>query len=217
MSGCRDDSPETPLCRFAYKDGRCCAMPAHPDYDGLCYSHGTPTPRASRQDNLLRELAPLASGVASLRARRRALRALSPAPRPTRYAPAQGPPVMSQLFCRHSLAPSLGFEALTLNLQLSTLYLFSANSFISHTSTTPPTNRPVFNLFHDPRGWGRPIIVNYNSRTLMLCCSPPAHSPLPHPPITHRPLHYSRSSATMPFWGALSPPAPGNTSARLGV
>jgi hypothetical protein len=62
MSSRRQHSPEVPLCRFAFADGRHCATPAHPDYDGLCYSHGTLAPRTSRKDNLLRELAPLASG-----------------------------------------------------------------------------------------------------------------------------------------------------------
>src|ERR1700759_2128399 len=48
-----------PLCRRTYKDGRRCAQPAHPDYDGLCYNHGTMRPRGSRNDNLRRELKPL--------------------------------------------------------------------------------------------------------------------------------------------------------------
>jgi len=74
MSARRSDSPQTPLCRFSFKDGRRCSLPAHPDFDGLCYSHGTFTPRASRQDNLLRVLAPLANGRSSKRARARALK-----------------------------------------------------------------------------------------------------------------------------------------------
>ena len=49
MSSRRHHSPEAPLCRFAFSDGRHCATPAHPDYDGLCYSHGTLAPRTSRK------------------------------------------------------------------------------------------------------------------------------------------------------------------------
>lgn len=62
MSGKRPHSPDSPLCRFSFADGRHCKMPAHPDCDGLCYTHGTLAPRASRQDNFLRELAPLSNG-----------------------------------------------------------------------------------------------------------------------------------------------------------
>jgi len=87
MSARRQHSPETPLCRFTFSDGRRCSLPAHPDYDGLCYSHGTLAPRASREDNLLRELAPLASGSSSIKARNRALRALSRAIAAGRVSP----------------------------------------------------------------------------------------------------------------------------------
>jgi len=52
-------------CRFAFADGRHCRMPAHPSFDGLCYTHGTLAPRASRQDNFLRELAPLSGASPS--------------------------------------------------------------------------------------------------------------------------------------------------------
>lgn len=78
---------ETPLCRFAFKNGRRCTTPAHPDYDGLCYAHGTFDARASRQDNLLRELAPLASGSSSVKARRRGHNALSRAVSTGRVSP----------------------------------------------------------------------------------------------------------------------------------
>jgi hypothetical protein len=86
MSPRRSDSPET-LCRFAFADGRRCTQSAHPDCDGLCYTHGTLAPRASRQDNLLRELAPLANGSSSRKARNRALRALSRAVAAQRISP----------------------------------------------------------------------------------------------------------------------------------
>lgn len=57
MSGKRSNSPG-PLCRFTFADGRQCRSLAHPDFDGVCYQHGT----ASRPDNLLRELAPMMQG-----------------------------------------------------------------------------------------------------------------------------------------------------------
>jgi hypothetical protein len=59
MSSKRIDLPNAPLCRFSFADGRRCALPAHPAYNGLCFHHGTLRPRASRNDNLLRELEPL--------------------------------------------------------------------------------------------------------------------------------------------------------------
>jgi len=37
-------------------------MPAHPQHNGLCYHHGTLSPRASREDNFLRELQPFIQG-----------------------------------------------------------------------------------------------------------------------------------------------------------
>jgi len=77
MSSRHTNPTQTPRCTFAYKDGRHCTLPAHPKFDGLCYSHGTFSRRASRQDNLLRVLQPLANGRSSARARNRALRALS--------------------------------------------------------------------------------------------------------------------------------------------
>jgi hypothetical protein len=54
MSGKRSNSPG-PLCRFTFADGRQCRSLAQPDFDGLCYHHGT----ASRPENLSRELAPM--------------------------------------------------------------------------------------------------------------------------------------------------------------
>ena len=75
------------LCRFPFADGRRCAQPAHPDYDGLCFTHGTLAPRASREDNLLRELAPLANGSSSVKARNRALKALARAIDANRLSP----------------------------------------------------------------------------------------------------------------------------------
>src|SRR5215470_12093530 len=70
----RIDTAETPLCRFAFKDGRHSTLPAHRDDDGLCYSHGTFARRASRGDNLHHILEPLAHGRSSAKAHKRALR-----------------------------------------------------------------------------------------------------------------------------------------------
>ncbi|MGB7436177.1 MAG: hypothetical protein WBR26_15835 [Candidatus Acidiferrum sp.] len=75
------------LCRFTFADGRRCRLPAHPDFEGLCYSHGTFRPRASRQDNFLREVAPLAQGSSRSADIRRAQRALSRASREQRISP----------------------------------------------------------------------------------------------------------------------------------
>ena len=87
MSSRRNDSPESPLCWYIFKDGRHCSQPSHPDYDGLCYSHGTFVRGASRQDNLLHILDPLANGRSSARARNRALRGLSRAITEGRVSP----------------------------------------------------------------------------------------------------------------------------------
>jgi hypothetical protein len=54
VSGKRSNSPG-PLCRFTFADGRQCRSLAQPDFDGLCYHHGS----ASRPENLSRELAPM--------------------------------------------------------------------------------------------------------------------------------------------------------------
>jgi hypothetical protein len=58
MSGKQIDSAEYPRCRRTFADGRC-RLAAHPDYDGLCFDHGTLSQRSSRRDNFLRELQPL--------------------------------------------------------------------------------------------------------------------------------------------------------------
>jgi hypothetical protein len=76
MCGKPLESPDSPRCRFTFADGRRCRMPAHPSYDGLCYPHGTLAERASRQDNLVRELAPLASGSSNSAKFHRACRTL---------------------------------------------------------------------------------------------------------------------------------------------
>jgi hypothetical protein len=62
VSGKRLNSPDSPLCRFAFADGRRCRSIAHPNFEGLCFQHGTFRSRASRHDNFLRELSPLAKG-----------------------------------------------------------------------------------------------------------------------------------------------------------
>ena len=87
MPSRRSGSPDTPLCRLTFKDGRHCNLPAHPAYDGLCYSHGTFARRASRQDNLLHALEPLANGRSSRKARARALKAVARAMDAGRLSP----------------------------------------------------------------------------------------------------------------------------------
>ena len=62
MSGRRDDSHSSPLCRFQFIDGRRCRLPAKPKFNGLCHQHGTFRARASRQDNFLREITRLTRG-----------------------------------------------------------------------------------------------------------------------------------------------------------
>ena len=89
MSPRRSDAPESLLCCFTFQDGRRCALPVHPDYDSLCYSHGTLARRASRQDNLRHILEPLAAGRSSVKARRRALRGLTRAMAAGRLSPEQ--------------------------------------------------------------------------------------------------------------------------------
>jgi hypothetical protein len=74
MSGKRDDPSN--LCRFTFTDGRRCRSLAHHAFDGLCFQHGTFRPRASRQDNFLREIAPLAKGSSQVEDCAHAYRAL---------------------------------------------------------------------------------------------------------------------------------------------
>lgn len=64
-------------------------LPAHPDFDGLCFQHGTFRPRASRPDNFLREIEPLAKGSTRPLDIRRAQRALARAAREHRISPAE--------------------------------------------------------------------------------------------------------------------------------
>jgi len=87
MSSRRSDTPETPLCRFTFKDGRRCSLPAHPDFEDLCYSHGTFARRGSRQDNLRHVLEPLANGRSSKKARTRALKGVARAIAAGRLSP----------------------------------------------------------------------------------------------------------------------------------
>ena len=69
--------PKFPSAASRLRDGRRCYRPAHPDYDGLCYSHGTVARRASRQNNLHHVLEPLANGRSSKKARLRALKGMA--------------------------------------------------------------------------------------------------------------------------------------------
>ena len=57
---------ETPydLCQFQFANGKCCGMPAHPKYNGLCLNHGTIHSRANaREDDLYNLLVSPANGL----------------------------------------------------------------------------------------------------------------------------------------------------------
>jgi len=57
MTTKRADNPYD-LCQFQFANGKCCGMPAHPNYDGLCLNHGTIHMRTTaREDDLYNELA----------------------------------------------------------------------------------------------------------------------------------------------------------------
>jgi hypothetical protein len=53
----RSDNPYD-LCQFQFANGKCCGMPAHLKYNGLCLNHGTIHKRSNaREDDLYNELA----------------------------------------------------------------------------------------------------------------------------------------------------------------
>ena len=54
------------LCQFQFANGKCCGMPAHPKYNGLCLNHGTIHSRANaREDELYNLLVSPAGGILS--------------------------------------------------------------------------------------------------------------------------------------------------------
>ena len=58
-------------CQLRFADGRRCALPAHPDGDGLCYPHAHAPHRRLRPSDLTRELAsPQNASVPSRKIRR---------------------------------------------------------------------------------------------------------------------------------------------------
>jgi hypothetical protein len=59
VSAKRVELPGSPLCRFAFADGRRCALPAHPDHHGFCLPHGSRRKRSAPSDNLTRDLSNL--------------------------------------------------------------------------------------------------------------------------------------------------------------
>ena len=59
MSSKRNQSPEFPLCRFAFVDGRHCALPAQPHSDGLCPPHFAAWNRRTKPRNPTRHLSNL--------------------------------------------------------------------------------------------------------------------------------------------------------------
>jgi hypothetical protein len=56
VSSKRNHSPEFRLCRFAFADGRHCALPAHPHCDGLCPPHFAALNRQTKPRNPARSL-----------------------------------------------------------------------------------------------------------------------------------------------------------------
>jgi hypothetical protein len=48
--------PTDTRCQLRFADGRRCALPAHPDGDGLCYPHAHAPHRRLRPSDLTREL-----------------------------------------------------------------------------------------------------------------------------------------------------------------
>ena len=48
--------PTDTRCQLRFADGRRCALPAHPQYDGLCYPHAHAPHRRLRPSDLTREL-----------------------------------------------------------------------------------------------------------------------------------------------------------------
>jgi hypothetical protein len=59
MSSKRKHIPGAPLCRFAFADGRHCALPAHAQCDGLCPSHFNALNLATKANDPARHLSPL--------------------------------------------------------------------------------------------------------------------------------------------------------------
>ncbi len=52
------------LCQFQFANGKCCGMPAHPKYNGLCLNHGTIHSRANaREDDLYNLLVSPSNGL----------------------------------------------------------------------------------------------------------------------------------------------------------
>ncbi|HET6931042.1 MAG TPA: hypothetical protein VFI45_12035 [Candidatus Acidoferrum sp.] len=56
MTAKRTNPPES-RCQLQFADGRRCALPAHPQGNGLCYPHAHSPHRKLRPSDLIRELA----------------------------------------------------------------------------------------------------------------------------------------------------------------
>jgi len=56
VSSKRQESLAFPLCRFSFADGRRCAQPAHPQSNGLCFTHAHAPLRRLRPSDLYREV-----------------------------------------------------------------------------------------------------------------------------------------------------------------
>jgi hypothetical protein len=59
--GLSSNSADLDRCRFAFADGRRCALPAAPQSDGLCYTHAHAPRRRLRPSDLIRELESISS------------------------------------------------------------------------------------------------------------------------------------------------------------
>jgi hypothetical protein len=57
--------PAENRCQLRFADGRRCALPAHPQGDGLCYPHAHAPPRRLRPYDLTRELTSLPGATVS--------------------------------------------------------------------------------------------------------------------------------------------------------
>ncbi|HTB95315.1 MAG TPA: hypothetical protein VK728_20955 [Candidatus Sulfotelmatobacter sp.] len=53
----KSTEPSENRCQLRFADGRRCALPAHPQGDGLCYPHAHSPHRRLRPSDLTRELA----------------------------------------------------------------------------------------------------------------------------------------------------------------
>jgi hypothetical protein len=165
MSGKRDDS--FTLCRFTFADGRQCRSLAHAAFDDLCFQHGTFRPRASRKDNFLREIAPLATGSSQIGDCAHAHRALLRAVEEGRISADQFR-VLQNISEISRWSKDLADEddwacargPAWNNIRKLIEEDVDPKSFASHTSPDPSNNYPDFIDFRERRRGRVSIIVN---------------------------------------------------------